>query len=336
MGRIVVTGGTGLLGSNVVAQLLLDGCPQVGVVVRSEKSKEKLFASLLRRGLSDCENRLAFIEADLEDYASTLGALKNISVLYHCAGVVSFDGADGGNVVGANNEMAANVVDAALENGVELLVHVSSIAALGAVPEGLVTENSEIGSLSGQSAYAKGKLLAENQVWRGVALGLKAIVVCPSVILGAGHWQGSSAIFRTIRKGMPFYPGGATGYVDVEDVARAMVLLAKTPQAAGEKFILSAANLSYREFISKVAQAFGRRTPRIRAGRAMLATASFFSGLGSRLSGRPRAITPSLADTLCCANRYAGGKIVRYADFSYTDLDRTIHRIASEYESDHR
>ena len=64
------------------------------------------------------------------------------------------------------------------------------------------------------------------EVWRGIGEGLQAVIVNPSVILGVGDWDnGSSKIFKTVYNEFPWYTDGETGFVDVMDVVKAMILL---------------------------------------------------------------------------------------------------------------
>ena len=75
-------------------------------------------------------------------------------------------------------------------------------------------------------AYAISKYEGEMEVWRGIAEGLDAVIVNPSVIIGKNAgFEGSGAIFKLVKDGLSFYTRGATGIVDVEDVAKSMILL---------------------------------------------------------------------------------------------------------------
>ena len=67
--------------------------------------------------------------------------------------------------------------------------------------------------------------LAEMEVWRGQQEGLSTLILNPSLILGAGTWTRTSlAMVEQIAKGLPIVPAGATGIVDVRDVAQAAII----------------------------------------------------------------------------------------------------------------
>ncbi|MBJ6907592.1 NAD-dependent epimerase/dehydratase family protein, partial [Vibrio cholerae] len=88
-----------------------------------------------------------------------------------------------------NIEGTANVVNAALGAGVKKMVHVSSVAALGRIRENeTINETMNWTEETSNSNYGKSKYLAEMEVWRGIAEGLEAVMVNPTMILGDGDW----------------------------------------------------------------------------------------------------------------------------------------------------
>ena len=128
--RIVVTGGTGLVGSHLVAELLRQDC-RVRLLVREGSRFDRLDATLQRMGTAVEAGRLERYEAALNNPLELADALRGADVVFHCAARVSFDPQEEGDIVAANTEIATQVADACLECGVGLLVYVSSIAALG-------------------------------------------------------------------------------------------------------------------------------------------------------------------------------------------------------------
>ena len=142
------------------------------------------------------------------------------------------------------------------------MVHVSSVSALGRIREGeYITENMQWTEETSNSKYGQSKYMGELEVWRGIAEGLNAVIVNPSLILGAGDWNESSTeIFQSVYKEFPWYADGASGFVDVRDVARAMILLMGS-EITAERFILSGENSSYRDLFNKIADAFNKKRP---------------------------------------------------------------------------
>src|SRR5690606_19058561 len=135
---------------------------------------------------------------------------------YHCAATVSFNPRKNDELKKVNIEGTANVVNASLKSGVQKLVHVSSVSALGVKHDGsLISENSAWEQDRHSSFYSRSKYFAELEVWRGMAEGLKSVIVNPSLILGAGNWEnGSSAIFKKAWEEFPWYTEGGGGMVD--------------------------------------------------------------------------------------------------------------------------
>jgi len=270
---IFVTGGTGFLGSHLLMQL----CEQ-GKKVRALKRRasdlafvSRLFSFYHKDSLL---NRIEWVEGNILDFYSLIPAMKDCEQVYHCAASVGFSNKDTGALTKNNIQGTQNVVNAALETGIKKMCHVSSIAVLG--KEALITDDTFWDAGEKHSAYAESKYKAEQEVWRGVAEGLDVVVVRPSVIIGPWKQQGGiGVLFREIESGLKFYTPGSTAYVDVNDVARAMIALTESP-AKNDSFIVSAENMTYLEIISTIAQIIGKPAPRWCAGR-------FLSGLAWRL-----------------------------------------------------
>ena len=97
------------------------------------------------------------------------------------------------------------------------------------------------------------------EVWRGIGEGLEAVIVNPTIILGAGDWNnGSSQIFKSVYEEFPWYTEGITGFVDVVDVVRAMQLLMESNISA-QRYILNAVNMPFKEVFETIAKCFGKR-----------------------------------------------------------------------------
>ena len=251
------------MGSHLTAELLREGC-SVRLIVRNAGKTDLLKATLRRMGVADRYDRIEFRQTALNNPHTLREAVRGTQVLFHCAAQVSFDPERADDIVSSNTEITTHIVNSCLECGVGLLVHCSSIATLGEPRhEGEpVTESCTLDSPVGKSAYAISKIYAENIVRRGIAQGLKAVIVNPAIVIGEGNWtSGSSLLIAFGARGGFFYTRGVKSYVDVRDVARAMVLLAQRPETAGSRFILSADSLSFRDFFGIVARAAGRPAP---------------------------------------------------------------------------
>ncbi|MDD3108899.1 MAG: NAD-dependent epimerase/dehydratase family protein, partial [Alistipes sp.] len=269
---IAVTGGTGLLGSHLTAQLLLEGCT-VRLLVRDPQRRGLLPETLQRMGVADRLDRITWVETELNNPLTLNESLRGVQVLFHCAARVSFEPGHEQEILSSNTECATHIANAALACGIELLVHVSSSATLGRPlhPHDLITEQCILNSLVGRSAYSISKIYAENIIQRAMLQGLRAVIVNPALILGEGSWRhGSGELVALASRGLPFYTSGVKGYVDVRDVVQAMIRLAENPQAVGERFIISGANLSFQDLFAGIAHAAGRAKPFLPLGRNLL------------------------------------------------------------------
>ena len=251
--RILITGATGLVGSYLARTLLNHGFTNV-VALRRATSNFNL--------LGGKENDLKWEVGDLLDGDFLEKVIQEGDVLVHCAALVSFAKKDVELLESVNIDGTANLVNICLEKKVKQFIHVSSVAALGRVKSGSrINEETEWTDSSENSAYAISKHRAELEVWRGHAEGLKVAILNPSIILGGGYWNdGSTSIIGSTAKGIPFYPVGGTGFVDVRDVVK-LILLLMTKEVDGERFICNGHNVSYKEVFQKLASELKAKVP---------------------------------------------------------------------------
>ena len=191
-----------------------------------------------------------------------------------------------------NVEGTANVVNACLENGVKKLCYVSSIASLGQTEKGeIMDENARWKTSGSNSGYAVSKYGGEREIWRGIEEGLNAVIVNPSVIIGAGcHRKATNKLFHSIRSFLPFYTEGINGYVDVRDVVWAMIILMES-NISGERFVLNSENLSLRDFFTKAADILGKSRPRFVLNGTILSALAMADELRGRITGGRPLIT---------------------------------------------
>ncbi|MEG1954628.1 MAG: NAD-dependent epimerase/dehydratase family protein [Mucinivorans sp.] len=319
--RAVVTGATGLLGSHLVVELLRAGGYTVVAPFRSESSVAKLGSVLARYGFST-EN-VVLVSCDIADFEQSCTLISDADVVFHTAALVNFNSND--DIVATNVQLTQNVVQACLSAPTPpLLVHTSSIAALGVVPyPEVITELTPFTNIINSSCYAQSKFLSENEVWRSHGLGLRCVVVNPSVILG-GLGGGMKPIFDWVRRtGMPFYTDGVMGFVDVVDVAHAMRLLSQEPQSWGHRYLISGFNLSFREFICALNSANYRLRPWFRVPRWLARFVIFIL----QMFMRHPPLTPAMLGFLFGKTLYDGSLIERTVDFRYSQFSDTCNSI---------
>lgn len=317
---ILITGATGFLGAELTRQLTKSGHK-----VRALKRESSLIPAMLER-----DPLIEWFVADINDLASLEDAFAGVNQVYHCAALVSFKPKDKFNMIRVNIEGTSNIVNLCVEYGARL-VHVSSVAALGEPKNGavVITEDDYWEYNAHVHAYAISKYEGEMEVWRSIAEGLDAVIVNPSVIIGASSGvQGTGAIFKLIKKGLSFYTRGATGFVDVEDVAKSMIALMQGSLTA-ERFTISAQNMHYQEFFQKIADGFGVEAPKREAKPWMMALAWRAAKLKSVFTGKAASLTHDAAKSSLHESFYSNEKIKNTIDIQFKPLDQSITEVCA-------
>jgi len=316
---ILVTGATGFLGSELVKQL-----SNGGKKVRALKRETSVIPSMLQ-GLANIE----WFNGDMLDYFSLEKAFEGITHVYHCAALISFDPAFKKQLLRVNSESTAHIVNLCLENNIEKFVHVSSVSALGDAKEGAkVSEQTQWEFNGRQHGYSISKYESEMQVWRGIAEGLDAVIVNPSLIIGANAGaKGTGQLFDIVRKGLGFYTKGSVGLVDVEDVARAMILLMES-NVSGERFLINACSMPSKELFEEAAKELGVAAPSREAKPWMLELAWRGAGFISLFTGKNYALTRDSARSSVKQLNYANDKFLNlFPDFQYKPVKKSIEEI---------
>jgi len=333
---ILVTGGTGLVGSHLLYELTKKG-ESVRALIRNRK-KIDLVKKIFAYYSDDSEKliqKIDWVKGDILDLYSLEEAFSDIKKVYHCAAIVSFDGKDKNHMIQANVQGTENVVNLCLRNSIEKLCHVSSIASLGGALNGeLIDENSKWSSSQNHSAYSVSKFKSEMEVWRGIQEGLSAVIVNPSVILGPGFWNsGSGSLFTKAAKGMKYFTVGATGFVDVRDVAEAMITLMESDTSA-ERFILNSENMNYKDLFDKVANAMHVSRPKRKATKKMLKLAVFLDGAASAIGIKKREITKEIIKSSTSISKYSNEKVKKTIGKTFIPIEKSIGEIAEKYKNE--
>lgn len=335
---ILVTGGTGLVGSHLLFDLTNAG-KRVRAIKRSCSNINKVYKTF-RFYVKEPEpllDLIEWIEADLLDYHAIENALEGVHTVYNCAGLVSFAEKDKKSLFDINIEGTANLVNACLETKPNVLVHLSSIAALGVPSDELETINEQTpwDHNASRSAYSISKFKGEMEVWRGIAEGLNAIILNPSVILGPGNWHsGSPSFFKMVWNGLKYYTEGVTGFVDVHDVCETMINLANS-DIRNEKFVVNAENLTYKQLFTLIAESIGKEPPGIKTNKLMLDITWRTDYLVSNLLFRKRKFTRNTAKTAMDKQFYSSRKLADAINIDFIPIKESINNIAAAFLKDY-
>lgn len=331
---ILVTGGTGLVGAHLLLQLAGEG-KKVRAIYRSSITIEKTKNLFIHYGKFSSFDTIEWLEANILDVPSLEPAFIDVEYVYHCAAYISFDPADEEKLRKVNIEGAANMVNCSLDFGVKKFCHVSSVAALGDLKEGetVTDEETEWNPEVSHSDYALSKYGAEMEVWRAWQEGLNVVVVNPGLIFGYGFWsQGSGEVFNSVYKGQPFYSKGNCGAVAVHDVVLIMRQLMNS-DISGERFILVGQNITFQDVLNAIADGMNKKRPVIAATPLMTSFAWRADWFLSKISGRKRRFTKSMAGSSHKTFTFSNDKLVKALGYDFPDVKVQIKEIAATYKA---
>ncbi len=326
---ILVTGGTGLVGSYVLLQLARKK-KQVKVLIRENAPKQEvynLFKLYEPQQYQQLYDSLQWETGDILDISSLEQALDGISQVYHVAGKVTFEEKEARKLYKVNVEGTKNLVNLSIDKKIEKFCFISSIATLDpTLQSSLITEKSEWNFKVAHSSYACSKYGAEMEVWRGSQEGLKVIVVHPGVVLGSGNWKRSSGLLYDMTvKNTAFYTSGGTGYVDAEDVAEICVQLMDSP-VANERYILVSENAYYERVFQFLRNHF-YKNPAKRISDFWLKKLAFLS----RIFPVKRKISKGVVAALTESPEYSSEKIKETLNYTFIPLEESLKYHANNY-----
>lgn len=330
---ILVTGGTGLVGSHLLYKLVSSN-EKVRAIYRDEQKLEnaKRVFSCYTEDYKILFDAIEWVKADILDISSLTDAFKDITYVYHCAALVSFEPNKHTTLRKINIEGTANIVNFCISNNIKKLCYVSSIATLGnTLNNEPITEKTIWNPEIDHNAYAITKYGAEMEVWRGTQEGLDAVIINPGVILAAGIWdEGSGGLFKKAHTGLKYYTSGSIALVSVEDVVSIMMALLKS-DVKNERFVVVAENWTYKKFLQILAKSVNKTPPEKSAPFWLLQILWRLDWLKHSLTGKPRKLTKQLSISLSSERYYSHEKIKSTLHFEFQSIDKTISRVGNLY-----
>ena len=249
--KILVTGATGFVGSQVAAALVHQG-HQVRVLRRKTSGTVALDDLPVEHVYGD------ILEAD-----AVRMAVAGCDRVFHVAALSSYWRARAADVYRVNVEGTRIVMDACLRAGIARVVHTSSAAAVGVRRDGRPSDETQpLDEREKGFAYAHSKHLAEQEVLRAVKLGLLAVMVNPSAVIGPGDHNliSGSMIVELAKRPLPACPPGGVCMADIDAVVEGHLAAAERGRI-GERYILGGENLTYRQITAIISDIVGRRAP---------------------------------------------------------------------------
>jgi len=332
---ILVTGGTGLVGSHLLYHLVLDNDRVRAIHMKSsDLNAVKRVFSYYSPQSEALFNKIRWVEADLNDIPALEQAFNDITQVYHCAAMISFASSEYQKMRRVNIEGTTNIVNFCISNHIEKLCFVSSIAAIENHSEGIMIDESDSWNNSiDKSGYAITKYGAEMEVWRASQEGVDVVIVNPGVILGPGFWhKGSGNMFSRVNKGLKFYTEGITGFVGVEDVVRAMIRLMGS-EISNQRYILVSENLSFEKIFSLISDSLHKEKAQIRVNKFMIQLFWRIEYLRSKITLSEPLLTKYSARSAVSNHPYTSKKIISgLPGFEFENMKSCVQKIAIHFE----
>lgn len=316
--RILVTGGTGLLGSYLLRSFKARGYTNLTATCQNPDGPIP----------EDLKEGIQWQRLRLPDIQDAYEAVRDKDWVIHSAALVSYFKEEKYKLLDVNQRGTEHIVNACIAHGVQHLIYIGSIGALGKETNHVtLNESSPWLQTQYSTSYGLSKYLGELEVWRGAGEGLNVSVILPSVILGTGDWQRSSLqILDRVANHPPFYPGGQTGYIDVRDIVKFATLLLER-SLSGERWLLTNTNMTYQQLYTRIANGLDikrnfREAPQWLA-RIILLASNIKSG---------RFSMPEVLPQVYASFYYDHAKSLTLEGFQYRPMEETIREVTQAYK----
>ncbi|MEI9944226.1 MAG: NAD-dependent epimerase/dehydratase family protein [Chitinophagaceae bacterium] len=322
--KILVTGASGYVGNNLSHALAGMG-NEVHALVRSGAANKLLQ-----------HPNIIIHKGDILDKESLLTAMKGCQQVYHTAAMVAPWAKDNSVYYAVNVDGTRNVLDVALQTGVEKLVFTSSGGVIGpSLNEPMTEKDPRI--IGFKMDYELSKKMGEDLVLQYAKEGMEAVVVSPSKVYGPGnvsHALTSNAVIeKFLKKGIVFIPSPGTYkacFAFVDDIVKGH-LLAMEKGKRGEKYILGGANISYYNFFDEIRKLSGGKGKIIKFSKAVVKSWAILQMLVYKITGIHPRFTIKAVDTVFSNYTFSSEKAIRELGYTITPLkealQKTIHHL---------
>ena len=325
---IFVTGGTGLVGSHLLLQLIEKG-EKVRALKRSTSNIRKVEQFFKRNKAQEIFHKIEWIDGDILDITFLPTALQGIKTIIHTAAFVSFNESDEQKIITTNVDGTEGLVNEAIESGVKEFIYLSSIAAmddLNPVTK-LMDEKSTWNTDAKHSAYAFSKYRAEMEVWRGSQEGLNVIVLNPSVIIGSFDGKRESERIFENKFINQYAPSGGTGFVDIRDVVN-ILLQTFDQKLFNQKFIVNAENLYYEDVLKLVAEKKQKEIHSI--SDSTLKAIQLVSKVNKLFGGQ--SLNSGTYKALTSFTKYDNSKVIKTLNYTFIPIKESIDYHYKNYQ----
>ena len=318
--KVLVTGATGFVGSVLMLELI------------ARYGASAVSAFVLPGDIIPATWRGAGVrtfDGDIADARAVSAAAAGHSHIVHLAGFISYWKGDEDRLRTVNEDGARSIVEASLAAGVERLIHISSVGAIGFHESGQPADETAPSNWPADILYMASKRRGQDIVEQAVReRGLRAVILNPASIMGPGDHNPATPhneLYRRISRGPLFGSfAGGLAIVDVRDLVALILKALEGRGRDGESYLVIGANLSYRDVIRRISRACGRRAYPFPIPAPLLILAGLFLERASRRTGRRPLLTAAYGRLSGWTAYYDSAKSRREFGHVYIDADKTI------------
>ena len=318
--KVLVTGATGFVGAVLMPELI--GRYGPGSVSAFVLPGDPIPATWRGSGVRT-------LAGDISDARAVRTATAGHSHIVHLAGFISYWKGDEDRLRTVNEDGARSIVEASLAAGVERLIHISSVGAVGFHESGQPADETAPFNWPEDILYMASKRRGQDIVEQAVReRGLRAVILNPASIMGPGDHNPETPhneLYRRISRGPLFGSfSGGLAIVDVRDLVALILKALERRGRDGESYLVVGTNLRYRDVIRRISRACGRRAYPFPIPAPLLATAGHVLERASRRTGRRPLLTAAYGRLSGWTAFYDNAKSCREFDHVYIDVEKTV------------
>lgn len=313
--RILITGGTGFLGTHIVRNFLAFG-----------ETNLKVMASRVPEWMKDAGVKA--VEGSVTNREDVVKACKNVSAIFHLAGKVSRDNDDAMSMNNIHLQGTRLLCEAATEAGVETMILASSSGTIAVSEDEQIVDETfpQPVDLFTKWAYYASKYYQERAALENFNdEGQRLVIMNPSLLLGPGDERMSSTkpVLDFLGRKVPYCPGGGLNFVDARDAAAAFIS-ALDKGRHQEKYLLGAANMTFEQFFGRLERLSGVSAPMFKVPKKLAMSGSSFISSVYKNWGKTSPVMPNEVEQAECFWYFDSTKAMDDLGFAPRDPQETL------------
>ena len=314
--KILITGGTGFLGTHIVRQFLDAG-----------ETNLKVMASRVPEWMKDAG--IKAVEGSVTNRDDVAKACKNVSAIFHLAGKVSRDNDDAAEMNKIHLEGTRLLCEAAREAGVQTMVLASSSGTVAVSEDGQVVDETfpqPVDVFSRWAYYASKYYQERTAIENFDGEGRKLVILNPSLLLGPDDERLSSTkpVLDFLARKIPYSPSGGLNFVDARDAAAAFITALEKGKHQ-EKYLLGAANMTFEQFFGRLERLSGIAAPRLRVPKQLAMAGSSIINSVFKNWGRSSPVMPNEVEQAEYFWYFDSSKAIEELGFAPRDPQETLN-----------